>query len=324
MMSNEFTLIEQLIKNLPPLADDELGPGDDAAIVSVPEGHQLAVSVDTLIEGVHFPVSTCAKDVAYKALAVNLSDLAAMGADPKWVTLSLSLPLDREAWIQAFIQGLQQSLQALQVHLIGGDLTRSPNLSITIQAQGLLPQGSGLKRSNAQLGDLIYVSGCLGDAGLALMHWQGEINLNKTEQQAVLPRLNRPIPRVELGRAIRDIAHAAIDISDGLAQDLQHILLESQVGARLNLSALPLSSTLKHRLGQEQAWRLALTAGDDYELCFCVSSSQRLDLENMQQSSPELACYYIGEIIEPPYFYGETDQKNSIDLHDFQGFQHFC
>ncbi|SRR5579883_645617 len=257
---NEFDIIKIFFakQNLE-RRDVILGIGDDAAITEIPEHHQLVITTDTLISGVHFPVPTAAFDIGFKSLAVNLSDLAAMGATPAWFTLAISLPESNEKWLQEFCNGLFSLANRYKTELIGGDLTRGP-LSITIAAYGFVPKGLALKRSTAKPNDLIYVTNSLGDAAFGL----------QSKDPYFLNRLNRPEPRIEIGEKLRSIATSAIDISDGLAADLGHILEASDVGATVFVDDLPLSSELTSALPKEKAIELALTGGDDYELCFTV------------------------------------------------------
>ena len=262
---NEFSLIERYFDWQYP-QDDVLGVGDDCAVTTPPSDQRLAHSVDTLIEGVHFPKETSAKDIAYKALAVNLSDLAAMGATPLYFTLALTLPKVEQTWLAAFSSELKQLADQHHLHLIGGDTTKGP-LSITINITGALPKDKALLRSGAQAGDALFVSGTLGDGALA---WQ-------QRQQGVEPsaylssRFNRPEPQVKLGQALLELANSCIDLSDGLEQDLGHILKRSKLGAELELAKLPLSPELAQHIGQTGQWCLALAGGDDYQLCFSVS-----------------------------------------------------
>ena len=301
-------------------SDVALGIGDDAALVYMPPGNELAITTDTLIAGVHFPETTLPFDVGYKALAVNLSDLAAMGAMPAWVTLAMTLPADNEDWLQSFCDGFFTLANRHSVELVGGDLTRGP-LSITVQALGHIPIKQGIRRSGAKPGDLIYVTGTLGDAGLALLAHEGKIHLPAQYRRQLAERLDRPEPRIATGIALRNIASAAIDISDGLAADLGHILKQSQVGAHLHVDQLPLSDELKHSLSHEEAVALALNAGDDYELCFTVSAEKRQELEAKLTT---IACRYtcIGTI---------EAQRGLICTHEdgkkyngpINGYQHF-
>ncbi|HID98766.1 MAG TPA: thiamine-phosphate kinase [Thiotrichaceae bacterium] len=279
----EFDLIARYFSDtFPKRTDVILGVGDDAALCQVPAGMQLATAIDTLVEGVHFPHKTRPHDIGYKALAVNLSDMAAMGATPAWMTLALTCPKTDEAWLKGFAQGLRELAEKHQVSLIGGDTTYGPALTITIQISGFVPPEQALLRGGAKPGDGIYVTGTLGDAGLGLASVQKEegIVLPIPIQHYVESRLNRPTPRLHEGQALRGIASSAIDISDGLAADLGHILKASAVGASLQLEKLPLSQALRQHLSCKSAWHLALNAGDDYELCFTVPPNRETALRN--------------------------------------------
>lgn len=261
--TGEFALIAGYFSQLTPGGEGvALGIGDDAALLNVSPGQHLVVTSDTLIAGRHFPPKTAPFDIGWKALAVNLSDLAAMGARPRWFTLALSLPQADPAWLADFAAGLKALADRHQVALIGGDTTRGA-LSLTITALGEVPAGSALRRDGARPGDLICVTGTLGDAALALA-------AGEHADPALAQRLNRPQPRVEAGLALRSLASAAIDLSDGLAGDLAHILAACGVGADVQTDALPMSAAFA-RLAPH-ASRLAYQAagGDDYELCICV------------------------------------------------------
>ncbi len=275
---DEFALIERYFarraaRMRSPLV--VLGIGDDAAVLDIPAGMQLAASVDTLVSGVHFPTRTEPYDIGYKALAVNLSDMSAMGAEPIAATLALTLPEADEGWLQAFSDGFFDLAERYRVQIIGGDTTRGP-LSITVQIHGLLPRGAALLRSGARPDDAIYITGTLGDAGLGLLVAQSKQQV--PGPQHALDRLNRPEPRVREGMALRGIADSAIDVSDGLVADLGHILKASGAGARLDVDALPLSPAVR-ACGEERARALALSAGDDYELCFTVPPSKEAALK---------------------------------------------
>lgn len=300
--------------------DVSTGIGDDAAIVQPPQGIELAITTDTLVCGVHFPESTSPYDIGYKSLAVNLSDLAAMGAAPAWVTMTLTLPNKNTDWIKAFSQGFFHLANQHHVQLIGGDLTHGP-LSITIQAIGFTPTQQAILRSKAKSGDFIYVTGTLGDAGLALKHIRQHITLDPAYQQAILQRLNRPEPRISIGRRLRSFASAAIDISDGLAADLSHILNASAVGARLNVNELPLSDGLSQTLTSDEAIALALTAGDDYELCFTLPPQHHAEFEKQLSPLPcRITC--IGKITEKPGL--ELHYHDGGAYHGpILGYQHF-
>lgn len=262
---NEFDLISKYFSW--PLSDTSvvLGVGDDGAICDIESGYQLVTSIDTLIAGVHFPKSTSAADIAHKALAVNLSDMAAMGALPKHFTLALTLPEVDQSWLEDFSQSLQQLSTQSGVSLIGGDTTKGP-LSIAISIVGWVESGKALRRSGAQVGDGVYVSNTIGDAAFSL--WQ--LNNNDAPDSGCLVKLNRPIPQVELGRSLQGIASACIDISDGLKQDLCHILKASKVSARIEVEKIPLAKVLTDHVNKKNDWSLVLNGGDDYELCFTV------------------------------------------------------
>ena len=292
MSGTEFSLIEKYFAHHAEGHDDViLGVGDDAAILQVPVGHELLVTTDTMVAGVHFPDSATAEDIGHKLLAVNLSDLAAMGAKPRWASLALTLPKVDEEWLDGFCRGLFNLARKHNVALIGGDTTRGP-LTLSITLHGLVEEGQALRRDGAMPGDAIYVSGCLGDAGLALQQVLG--NLDVTNIAEILPRLHRPTPRVELGQALHDTANAVIDISDGLLADLGHILKASNVGARIELQVLPLSSSVQS-ITAHGDWNLPLAAGDDYELCFTIPPErENMLLEKFTALDVKLTC--IGQI----------------------------
>ncbi len=273
MTASEFDLIQRYFSDLGSRRDDVLlGIGDDAALLQPMAGEVLALCVDTLVGGVHFPQDAPADTVGHKALAVNLSDLAAMGARPAWATLSLTIPAADEDWIAAFSRGFGDLARYHGMALVGGDVTRG-SLSITVQAAGFVPRGKALTRRGARPGDAICVSGTLGDAALGLQLWQhGRGDLDQ-ETRWLAGRLHRPTPRVSLGLALRDCATAAIDISDGLAQDLGHVLRASGVGAQLDVDRLPVSTAAVRYATGDERLRHFLSGGDDYELCFTVARS---------------------------------------------------
>jgi len=260
----EFSLIERIRRRAAAREDVVLAIGDDAALLRVPPGRELAVAMDTLNAGVHFPDGTAAADVGWKALAVNLSDLAAMGAEPAWCTLSLSLPQADAAWLDGFLDGFLELAAAHRVALVGGDTTRGP-LSVCVTVHGLIEPGSALRRDGARVGDAVWVSGTLGDAAGALRQWQQQ---GVGVDPALRDRLDRPTPRVALGRALRGIAHAAIDVSDGLLADLGHVCAASGLAAEIELDALPCSAALAAAFDRDTRRALQAAGGDDYELCF--------------------------------------------------------
>ena len=261
----EFALIEAIrARSMLTREDVVLGIGDDGAIVSPRPDSELVVVMDTLVAGRHFPLETAAFDVGWKSLAVNLSDLAAMGAEPAWATLALTLPKGDADWTLAFVDGFMALAREHRVALVGGDTTSGP-LAVTVTAHGHVPRGKALRRDGAKPGDTIFVSGTLGDAAAGLRAVQrGE------EHEALRERLDRPTPRVALGLALRDVATACIDVSDGLLADLRHILERSGAGAMLDVDVLPSSPALRAFASLDERRALQLSGGDDYELCFTV------------------------------------------------------
>jgi len=250
--------------------DVVLGIGDDAAVLQVPADCLLVVATDTLNDGVHFPIDTAPADLGWKALAVNLSDLAAMGAQPAWCTLSLSLHEADAGWVDAFLDGFLALAHAHGVALVGGDTTRGP-LSVCVTVHGFADYGHALRRSGALVDDDLWISGTLGDAAAALSQWRA----GGATEPALRRRLDRPDPRVATGRALSRIAHACIDVSDGLLADVGHLCSASAVGARIDIDALPASDTLRAMFTDETRRVLQTAGGDDYELCFSAAPSWR-------------------------------------------------
>lgn len=320
---SEFDIIENFFMHHQKQRDDVVvGIGDDGAVVKVPHDKELVIAVDTLVEGVHFIKNVLPENLGYKALAVNLSDLAAMGALPRWTTLSLTLPYVEADWLTAFSDGFFSLCKQYDMQLIGGDITQGP-LTVSVQVHGFVNAGCAVRRQGANPGDLIYVTSTLGDAGLALQCLNRKIELSKEAQTHVLQRLHRPTPRVNEALKIAKFLSAAIDVSDGLAADLKHILDVSHVGATLFVDRLPLSDALRQQLSLEDAWQLALGAGDDYELCFTVPKKHRVQLEACMQDF-SCACTCIGEITSNSEL-GLRCQKNDGSLLDVThtGYQHF-
>lgn len=270
---DEFALIRCYFAGLTAARDGVvLGIGDDAALLQTRPGHELVVTTDTLIAGCHFPPETAPADIGWKTLAVNLSDLAAMGAEPRWFTLSLSLPAAEPRWLTGFCSGLKTLAERYGIALVGGDTTRGA-LSITITALGEVPAGRALRRSGARIGDSICVTGTLGDAAAALVQWSagaGTSSAGDAEAIWLRQRLDRPEPRLAAGQALRGLAHAAIDLSDGLVGDLQHILDASGVGAEVLTAQLPMSAAFRKQVPEAARLRLQIAGGDDYELCVCM------------------------------------------------------
>jgi thiamine-monophosphate kinase len=293
-MVSEFDLIKRFFTRDNKSEDVVLGIGDDAALLSLPEGQQLVVTTDTLIENVHFPEEIPPEFIGYKALAVNLSDLAAMGAQPRWVTLALSLPEADEMWLEGFSRGFLGLADEYGVSLVGGDTTRGP-LSITVQAMGLVPEGQALLRSGALPGDLIYVSGSIGDAGLALSALKAEAQLSAEAYQSLVMRLHKPTPRMALGIALRGLATSCIDVSDGLLADLNHVLEASAVGADIVLQQIPLSPLVRQWAEHHADFAVPATWGDDFELVFTVPAASQQILEQVA-SRLDVPLSMIGKI----------------------------
>jgi thiamine-monophosphate kinase len=277
---SEFDLIGRYFSRLSGVGSAVvLGVGDDCALLSPPAGMELAVSVDTLVEGVHFPPAAEPEALGHRSLAVALSDLAAMGAQPSWATLALTLPVAEESWLGAFSRGFYGVAERFRVALVGGDTTRGP-LAISVQVGGYVPAGKALRRSGARPGDLVYVTGTLGDAGLGLLIQQRQY-FPPAYGLGLRDRLERPTPRVSEGMALLGVASAAIDVSDGLAADLGHILEASGVGAALYLERLPMSDAVCAYVADTGDWNLPLSAGDDYELCLTVPSQRQPTLDEV-------------------------------------------
>ena len=319
-MAGEFDLIRRYFtRSAPSYSGGELGVdlgvGDDCALLSIPAGHQLAVSLDTLVEGQHFLPNTAPELIASRLVGSTVSDLAAMGAEPRWLTLGLTLPSADEAWVKAFSTELHQCLDAHKMALVGGDTTKGP-LALSAQVHGVLPQGQGLTRRGAQAGDLICVTGTLGDshAGLQIELKNLSSTLSSADSDYLLSRFYKPTPRIQTGVALRGLATSCIDISDGLLADLSHILSASGVGAALNLEALPLSDSLINALGLPKAQIAALTGGEDFELCFTLPTEHCAVLNNLG-----VAACVIGQVTEQ----SDVSGLESLDLNK-AGFDHFA
>lgn len=258
--------------------DVALGVGDDAALLECPPGMQLVATTDTLVAGVHFPLTVPASAIGHRSLAVNLSDLAAMGARPAWALLALTLPQADERWLEEFAAGLGSLARANEVALVGGDTTRGP-LCISVQLLGHVPAGRALSRAGGRPGDLVFVSGTPGDAAAGLRLEQGQLTAPAAAAAYLRERFLLPTPRVELGERLRSYASACIDVSDGLLGDAGKLASASGCGLEIGFEELPVSQPLAQTLGSDAARELALTGGDDYELCFTVSPERRAQLE---------------------------------------------
>lgn len=316
---NEFSLIDRFFKNCSIQRDDVLlGIGDDAACLQIPPGTNLLVSTDTLVSGIHFRPEWSPYAIASRALRVNISDMAAMAATPCWVTLALTLPEMNEQWLESFSQGLKQTLKEFNIDLVGGDTTRGP-LSITCTIMGLAPQGKAVSRKGASPGDVIFVSGCLGAAAMAVVFLDKK-NSIEPDRSALMEPLLHPKPRVDLIPVLSRFASAAIDISDGLSADLNHICEASSVGACLIEDSIPLAPLLNKYLGKE-AVDLALTGGDDYELCFTVPV-KKLEQFKAELAQLNLVCYSIG-VIEEQQGLRIKSENNLIKALSPKGYAHF-
>jgi len=296
---NEFDLIRTFFTQQAISRDDVIvGIGDDAALVRIPADMEQAVSTDMLLAGCHFPSDADPVSIGYKSLAVNLSDLAAMGATPAWFTMNLSLPQADRIWLEGFCLGMFGLAMEHVIQLIGGDTVRGP-LAIGMQVHGLVPRGQALLRTGAKPGDNIYITGELGDAGIGLMLSQGRLALPKEQATVALERFSRPQPRIHDGIALRGVANSCIDISDGLIADLEQLLVSSHVGAQVHLEDIPVSSVCRTHFKGMEGMELALTHGDDYELCFTVPLEKQ---EMLKQASSSSSCPFtcIGEIQSQP------------------------
>lgn len=318
-MASEFDLIRRYFTRPTPQA--LLGVGDDAALISVSEGMQLAISTDMLVAGTHFFADADPYKLGWKSLAVNLSDMAAMGALPKWATLAIALPEANESWIAEFAKGFFACADRYQVDLIGGDTTRGP-LAISVQIMGEVEAGKALKRSAAKAGDEIWVSGTLGSAAIALAALQGRYGLTEDELDACLPALHTPQPRVQLGLVLSVFSRCAIDISDGLLADLGHILQSSNVGAQIDLQHIPCSKVVSNHLAEKQVQEMVLAGGDDYELCFTAPARNHGEIIKLSNMFA-LPLTQIGVITSEPGLVIRGLDNEIMDI-EGTGFDHFA
>lgn len=312
---DEFALIRKCFERRRRGKGEILGIGDDAALLAVTPGRELVAAVDTIVAGVHFPRGYPAGDVGYRALAVNLSDLAAMGAEPRFMTLALTHPDGDPRWVEAFAAGLFEAADAFDVALVGGDTTRGSEIVVTVSVLGESGAGEALRRSTASVGDAVYVSGHPGDAaaGLRLIDEPGD-----PDTQSLVERFRRPLPRVALGRALVSVASACIDLSDGLVADLGHLAAASGAAAELELDRLPLSAAITRRF--DDAERLALGGGDDYELCFTVPPPRKARIAAIE-AALGLPLTEVGEIV-PGEGVRILRSGSATDV-DVGGFDHF-
>ncbi|WP_392538985.1 thiamine-phosphate kinase [Legionella sp. 227] len=316
---DEFSLIDHFFKPLDIKRDDVLfGIGDDAACVRIPEGMNLLISTDTLVSNVHFLPHWDAYDIACKSVMVNVSDMAAMAAEPCWVTLALTLPELNQQWLNSFARGLKDSLSRYHLSLIGGDTTHGP-LSITLTILGTAPKGKAVLRSGARPGDIIVLSGELGAAALAIKLLDNQ-EIPPNDKAELMNKLLHPNPRIDLIDFLRNYATAAIDISDGLSADLNHICVASGVGACLDQKAIPIHALL-NQYWPDHAVDIALTGGDDYELCFTVPE-HRFPLLMKEFKKANLHCYPIG-VIEEASGLRMKDANNQCHKLTPAGYSHF-
>lgn len=295
---DEFELIRRFFDRNSNVPGVVVGVGDDGAVLIPDPSMQQVQVVDTLVEGVHFPSDTDPADTAYRAVAVNISDIAAMGACPRWMTLALTLRDSSEKWVESFSSGLFEAADEYEVALVGGDTTSGPVVTVTVTITGDVEPGAALLRSGAKPGDAIFVTGTLGDAaaGLKLLQ-RGE------SDDFLVQRFLRPTPRIDMGRALIGKANAAIDVSDGLAGDLLKLLVASGVGGEIDINKLPMSEPLRERFAADERQHLALCGGDDYELCFTAAVESVNEIAGITcigsvMESPGLQCKLDGDIVE--------------------------
>ncbi len=321
-MLSEFSIIEQYFKPISIGVGAVVGIGDDGAVISLPVNKQLVVVTDTSIAGVHFPTNTPAFAIGWKSLAVNLSDLAAIGATPAFFSLALSLPkqLNNEKWLAEFAKGIQHLANQYNIALIGGDTTKSAVLSITITANGWVENNKAILRSGAIAGDLIYISGNIGDAGLGLKKVMS--SASKVGFEDCIKQLNTPEPQIVLGQNLLNLATSAIDVSDGLLVDLKHILKQSKVSATINYANMPFSIKVKQYVTETQEYLFPLTCGDDYQLCFTIAKDKQTQLLKIANNiNITLTC--IGEIVKGNNADIYINNKNGTQMVNTFGYKHF-
>lgn len=318
-MAGEFDLIRECFSH--PVHHSDLGVGDDAALFRTAAGRQTVVSTDMLVAGTHFFADADPALLGWKAAAVNISDMAAMAADPSWITLALALPEADTDWVRALAGGFRDCCEAYAVDWVGGDTTRGPlNLCATIIGQ--VPTGQAIRRNGARPGDDVWVSGWPGMAALGLRSLRGEVTLAAEWRELCIERLNRPVPRVALGRALRGVASAMIDVSDGLAGDLGQILASSGVGVVLQESALPVGALVNACNDAKLAREALLVGGDDYELLFCAAHRHAAHIEQLgRRLALPLTC--IGRVVanQGLWLHGGDGQSTAVTLH---GYDHFA
>lgn len=317
---HEFALIQKYFADFP--GDDSLveGVGDDAAVMRPPKDHLLVQSSDTLVSGVHFPDDAPAGDIAFKALMVNLSDIAAMGAKPLWFTLALTLPEVNEAWLRSFSEVLRDLSQQKEVVLVGGDTTSGSELALTITITGAVVEGEQVMRSGANVGDLVFVTGNIGDGALGLALWQERIK-SVVNAEPCLERFYRPVARTEIGISLGPMVSAMIDCSDGLFADLGHILKRSECGAEIMLSSIPVSESFVSVASDDQLRTEMLNGGDDYELIFCASAEAKDEILSLAKVH-DCPITQIGEITGSSGLRVINDEGQEINVFE-SGYRHF-
>ncbi|TLZ07936.1 MAG: thiamine-phosphate kinase [Gammaproteobacteria bacterium] len=320
MPLTEFELIERYFRDCGAARSDVIaGIGDDAALVAVPPDTELVVATDTLVAGVHFPEGSPAASIGHRALAVNLSDLAAMGARAAWALLALTIPRAEEAWLAEFAAGLAALARAHGVALVGGDTTRGP-LTVTVQLLGTVPPGAALRRCGGRAGDALFVSGTPGDAAAGLALEERRLAAEPLALAYLRERFLRPTPRMALGERLRGHASACIDVSDGLLGDAGKLARASQTGVEISFAAVPVSEPLVRAVGEEQARTLALTGGDDYELLFAVHPEKVSAM--LADLPPERWGYTrIGALRAAPG--AEVLREGTVMQFSHSGYQHF-
>ncbi|MFW0096298.1 MAG: thiamine-phosphate kinase [Coxiella endosymbiont of Haemaphysalis japonica] len=317
MTLSEFSIIDTYFRRKSKSKRVIAGIGDDAAVIEIPTDKQIVTSIDTLVKGIHFSEDSLPRDVGYKVLAVGLSDLSAMGATPDTALLALTLEKANKTWLKDFSEGFFSLAEEYGVTLVGGNMTAGA-LCISVVVNGIVPRGKAIYQSGAGVGDLIYVTGTIGDAGLALDLLNQKY---KKVDPFLLKRLHRPSPRIKAALALREIASAATDISDGLIADLGKITNASKVGAKIHANQLPLSENLKQHCKLKKGWNYALTSGDDYELCFTIPD---IKVSQLEKHYKDLDCEYqcIGKIVEGTAISIVDEQNQQIKI-EKKGYEHF-
>ncbi|MBO7007941.1 MAG: thiamine-phosphate kinase [Pseudomonadales bacterium] len=316
MTANEFDIIDKYFKRLRVESNAVvLGPGDDCAVLSIPTGHELCVSTDTLIEGVHFPEDAPAEIAVSRTMAANLSDLAAMGAEPHAFVLAITMPSADERWLESCSEELSRNIQQYAIPLVGGNLAKG-ELSLTVTVMGTVPAGESITRSGAKPGDEVYVTGSLGDAAKGL-----ELQRSGIEEGFLVDRYRAPTPRLQAGMGLRGLASAMIDISDGLMSEVGHICASKGYGAEIMMDAIPLSAELLKATELVTATRMALFSGDDYELCFTAAPSKREAIKALS-GKLGLPMSRVGLIVDEPGINVRRADGSALP-HDMTGYQHF-